>query len=435
MGESFGFSFASEKILREISMSKLLAALLLGGYSFLILPAIVLIAASFFDRSQTPGQPSRSRLLTFLTLTALVLALLGLLIWFNPYGREISSSLPAFGMLVVLVALLVYLLHNARALTGLWTTDKALFILFALAYLGLFIFLGLADLFAFSATVVLALTFALILYLPRAGYPTLGILSLLTLAVLIFTTGGGIYIPGADLPAWSRTAFSILTVVTLLTSILLPAGLLYASLRVSTSVKKPHLLWSLLLSAILLAGSAYQLLWEGIWSSAHARAFEDHLPFAHFMLSLIAGVLLALMLRGYKKWTGPLYTFLVTTIAVLAFVWGWNLSAFEMTERRAATLDQAIVNYHRDHGLYPASLADLSPRYLLFLSPPVVVRTGGWCYQSTEDSYRLGYISGDFTYFEREFKVEIFAQRGELPAGTWACDELRTRFEAMELVF
>jgi hypothetical protein len=177
------------------------------------------------------------------------------------------------------------------------------------------------------------------------------------------------------------------------------------------------------------------LLWEGIWSAAHARAFEDHLPFAHFMLSLIAGVLLALMLRGYRKWVGPIYTILVTTIVVLAFAWGWNLSAFETTERRVATVDQAIVNYHRDHGLYPASLADLSPRYLLFLSPPVVVRTGGWCYQSTEDSYRLGYISGDFTYFEREFKVETFAQRGELPAGTWACDELRTRFEALEFVF
>jgi hypothetical protein len=416
-------------------MSKLLGALLLGGYSFLILPAIVLITASFFDRHQTSGQPSRSRLLAFLILTAMVLALLGLLIWFNPYGREINSSLPGFGVLIVLVALLGYLLHNARTLASFWSREKVLASFFALAFLGLFVFLWLGDRYALIATVTLALSLAITLSLSRVGYPVLGILSLLILSALILTTGGWIYIPGADLPAWFRTALGIVTVVSMILAVLLPAGLFYASLQAPAPDKKPRLLWSLVLSIILLAGAVYQIFWDGIWSSAHARAFEDHLPFAHFLLSLIAGVLLTIMLSGYRKWVGPIYTILVTTVAVLALSWGWDVSAFEMTERRAATVDQAVVNYHRDHGVYPASLADLSPRYLLFLSPPVVVRTGGWCYQSTEDSYRLGYISGDFTYFEREFKVETFAQRGELPAGTWACDELRTRFEALEFVF
>lgn len=416
-------------------MSNLINLLLLGGYSFLVLPAVILIAATLFDRSTPPEQPSRTRLLVFLTLTALLLALLGLLIWFNPYGREINSSLPAIGVLIVLVALLVYLIHYAHALSSLWSTEKAFITLFALAYLGLFGFLWLADPFAFIATVVLALALAFILYLPRAGYPFLGILSLLTLTALIFTSGGWIYIPGADLPTWSRTLLSILTVVALLTSILLPAGLFYASLRPTSPLKKTHLVWSLVLSVVLLAGAAYQVFWEGIWSSAHARAFEDHLPFAHFLLSLIAGVLLALLLNGYKKWIGPLYTILVTTVAVVTFARGWNVSAFEMTAHRAETVDQAIINYRREHGNYPASLADLSPRHLLFLPPPVIVRTGGWCYQSSGDSYRLGYISGDFTYFERKFRVETYAQSGDVPAATWACDELRARFETMELAY
>jgi hypothetical protein len=42
------------------------------------------------------------------------LAFLVLLIWFNPYGREINGSLPAFGMLPVLVALLDLILSQPR---------------------------------------------------------------------------------------------------------------------------------------------------------------------------------------------------------------------------------------------------------------------------------------------------------------------------------
>jgi hypothetical protein len=425
----------SGEILQEISMSKLWNMLLLGGYSFLVLPAIVLMVAAFFDRSQNPEQPSRGKLLAFLALTAMVLALLGLLIWFNPYGTEINSSLPAFGVLVVLVALLVYVAYNLHALVGLWASEKTLASLFALIYLGLFISLALADMFAFYGAVVLTLIFASILYLYRTGTFFLGILSLLAVAAIIFTTGGWVDIPSADSPPWSRTMLSVATMISMLLSILLPAGLLVTSLRVPAPKKKPGLFWSLILSAILLVGAAYQIFWDGIWSSAHARAYEDHLPFMHFLLSLTAGVLLTIMLSGYRKLVGPVYTILVTVVTVLALSWGWNVSAFEMTERRAANVNAAITAYKQDHGVYPASLAELIPRYLLVLSPPVVVRTGGWCYQSTGDAYRLGYISGDFTYFKQDFKIETYTRTGDLPAQPWACDELLARFQAKELTY
>ena len=416
-------------------MSNLLSALLLGGYSFLILPAILVIGASFMDRSQNPEQPSRIRLLIFLSLTALVLALLGLLIWFNPYGREISSSLPAYGVLIVLVPMLAYLVYHARELAGLWPNERNLVIIFLLVYLALFILLWFADPVAFYTTFVLTLVIALAWSLPRAGYAFLGTLSLLTLVALVFTSGGWIFIPNADLPAWFLTALSVLMGIVLLFSILLPAGLIYASLRASTPLKKSLLLWSLVLSVVLLVGAAYQIAWDGIWSSAHARAFEDHLPFIHFVLSLIAGVLLALTLRGPRRLVGPLYTILVTALAVLALAWGWHLSAFEMTASRAAAVDRAIENYYRENGVYPAYLSELSPRYLLILPPPVVVRTGGWCYQSDGVAYRLGYISGDFTYFEQDFRVETYVQIGNLSSETWACDDLLARFQAKELMY
>jgi len=370
----------------------------------------------------------------FLVLTAFVLALSDLLIWFNPYGREINSSIPAAGVLIVLIVLLVYLLSCWQVLAGLWATEKALVTSFALVYLGLFIFLFLGDPVALLMVVVPTLAFTFILHLSRAGIIVLTILSLLILAVIIFTAGGWIYIPTADQPAWSQTARSILMGIALLISILLPAGLLYLSLRISPDAKPP-LVWTLVLTVILLAGMLYQSFWEGIWSSAHARAFEDHLPVFQFLLSLVAGLLLALILGGYRKWAGPIYTILVTAVVVAAYARGWNVSAFDMTERRAAVVDQAISSYYQDHGVYPDRLAELTPRYLPFLPPPVVVRLGGWCYQSSPNAYRLGYISGDFAYFDSTFKVETYARDGNVPAETWACEDLRARFNAKEFVY
>jgi hypothetical protein len=416
-------------------MSNLLGALLLGGYGFLVLPAIVLLIMTLFDHSRNPEQPTRVRLLMFLVLTAFMLALLDLLIWFNPYGREINSSIPAAGVLIVLISLLVYLLSCWQVLARLWATEKALVTSFALVFLCLFLFLFLGDPVALLMVVVPTLAFSFILHFSRAGIIVLTILSLLILAVMIFIAGGWIYIPTADQPAWSQTARSILMGTALLISILLPAGLLYMSLRISADGKSPHLVWTLVLTVILLAGMAYQSFWEGIWSSAHARAFEDHLPFFQFLLSLVAGLLLALILGGYRKWAGPIYTILVMAVAVAAFARGWNVSAFDMTKRRAAVVDQAISSYYRDHGVYPDRLAELTPRYLPFLPPPVVVRLGGWCYQSSGNAYRLGYISGDFAYFDSTFKVETYSRKGNVPAETWACDDLQERFDAKEFVY
>ena len=68
--------------------------------------------------------------------------------------------------------------------------------------------------------------------------------------------------------------------------------------------------------------------------------------------------------------------------------------------------------------------------YLLFLPPPVVVRQGGWCYQAGDGGYRLGYMSGDFTYFEAKFRTQVYGQVGEPPAGeVWQCDAMVERLQ------
>ena len=66
------------------------------------------------------------------------------------------------------------------------------------------------------------------------------------------------------------------------------------------------------------------------------------------------------------------------------------------------------------------------------MPPPVVVRQGGWCYQGGEDYYRLGYVSGNFTYFEADYYVKTYASNGELPQGGWNCDWMVANFNSAQ---
>lgn len=63
----------------------------------------------------------------------------------------------------------------------------------------------------------------------------------------------------------------------------------------------------------------------------------------------------------------------------------------------------------------------------------MVVRQGGWCYQGSQDAYRLGYISGQFTYFRADFKVEDFAQSGGVSGADPTCTDLIADFEAKKV--
>ena len=120
----------------------------------------------------------------------------------------------------------------------------------------------------------------------------------------------------------------------------------------------------------------------------------------------------------------------MTAVAFIALSAGWRISAFAITERRAERVDAALQAYHQDHGQYPAQLGELTPRYQRLLLPPVVVSVGGWCYQGTGDAYRLGYISGEFTYSESEFFTQTYSQSGDPGQDEWDCESLVRRLQA-----
>lgn len=417
-------------------MSLLRDLLPLAAYLFLLVPAVIVVAGAWLVRAEDLDPPDRKRLLALLFTALLALALLVLLIWTNPYGRSISSSIPALGLMPVLVALLVLAARKAVDIARLWSMDKVTLAAGGLVSLILFGLLWLAEPITFYTVMILAAISALAWIIGEgSGQSLLVALSLICAGILILTGGGAFFTLGLEDPAWLRTAVQTGSGIATLLAMFLGAAALFGGLRGEAALSWGRLGWRLALAAILMISSAYVVFWDGIWSAAHARAFEDHLPFAHVLFSLIAGVLLVLSLRGQRRLAGPVYVVLMGVVTTLALIWGWQVSAFELTERRAAQVNQAITQFQQDKGRYPASLAELTPRYLLYLPPPVVTHQGGWCYQGGEDYYRLGYVSGDFTYFTADFWVKIHAQSGEPPQENWNCELLLARFETGELVY
>lgn len=406
---------------------------LLAPYFALFLPSLILIAGAWLIRFGDEQQAERRQLLLLIAVSVLALVLLNLSLWHNPYGRELSSSLPAFGILPPLTALLASATQKPGRIAHLWASDRWLLALLLALALVLFLLVWFADPTAFylAAGVSAALALAALLA-GRSRLGWLSLISLLCVGALALLTGGSVLILPLDLPAWLSVTLNIATAAALLAAHFLPAALLYTALQDKLSPKQG---WRLALMLILAGGSLYMTYWDGVWSSAHARAFEDHLPFIPFMLNLAAGAWLALRLKGWRRIASPAYVIVYTAAAVLALIWGWRVSAFELTARRAERVDAALQEYYQAYGAYPQELSELTPRFLLYLPPPVVVRRGGWCYQGGGESYRLGYVSGKFTYFEREFFAETYAQAGEPPPGGWNCDEMVTIFAAGKIIY
>ena len=404
----------------------------LGQYFWLVIPTGVAMIGFWVIR---PVLNDRHKVAIYLVGAALALFALGFLIWTNPYGREISSSMGAWGVFPVAAAFLVAVLMQARQVAGLWSTDRALLILLGGLVLTGLGFVWFAQHYVLYLVLGLSIGVALMILLGRrVNLIVLALISLAFWVILVVAEGDFFFFPQVENLSWLRTGLNFLSGFSMVAMIFLAAGLVYGALNGENDRGLGGLIWRLGLAAILIAGSAYYQFWEGVWSSAHARAFEDHLPFAHFIFSLVAGIFLAISLRGWRRLAGPGFAILVTAFVTLVFTLGWNVSAFDITESRASRVDQAIESYYHDYGHYPESLEALTPNYLLFLPAPVVVHNAGWCYQGGGDHYRLGYVSGNFTYFESDFFAQVFAQAGFLPEEAWACDELVARFENKSLL-
>lgn len=392
-----------------------------------------LILAAWLVVKRKPGDPSRRRATWLLTGFAVVLWLLNGFILTNPYGSEISSSLPAFLMLPLVIAGLMLCLIWVQDIARLWTSERTLAIVLVALILALCANFWRLDALAFYVCVGAGLILGGVWWLGmHLADLFLGLLSLLSLAIMIFASGAFFYTPGLEDPAWVRPAMQAVAAITSFMMITLAATQVYLGLRGEAPIQWRSAAWRLGLALILVLGSSLYVFWDGVWSSAHARAYEDHLPLVTTLFGLVAGILLALTLAGWRRMAGVAFTLGVMVIAVFSFNLGWNTSAVAMTNGRAAKIEQSLAAYYQEHQAYPDQLSELTPDYMLYLPPPAVVRQGNWCYLGGAEGYRLGYVSGDFTYFNSNLRQEIYSQAGEMPLAGWSCTELISEFEAGE---
>src|SRR5690606_18951204 len=91
------------------------------------IPTLVFVfMAPWLNRSESLPRSAGTGLLLLLAACAAALAMLNIAIWASPYGREISSSPTAYGMLPVLVALLVTTISKGKDITHLWVEKPVL---------------------------------------------------------------------------------------------------------------------------------------------------------------------------------------------------------------------------------------------------------------------------------------------------------------------
>jgi hypothetical protein len=147
----------------------------------------------------------------------------------------------------------------------------------------------------------------------------------------------------------------------------------------------------LVLAGLLLAKTLHNLYWLTMWDNTYD-------PLGYFWLAapLIAvwstGIVMSISLPGRRKLAAG-YAVLVVALLIGVSSRAQSVDFRALTEDRAARIVAAIEAYRAQAGTYPASLDELTPRYAFTLPGPMILYGQGWCYNSGEGYYRLGYVN------------------------------------------
>jgi hypothetical protein len=272
------------------------------------------------------------------------------------------------------------------------------------------------DLFGFLAgTLVFAL---LALWIPRSGS---GYLALLSLAGMVYLWIGNT----VDRPALVvGNLWPVLSFVHLPLLVTVPAALVYRAIRsqadqtLSTGLR----LFYLALGGLVLGYFAYSIYWYSVWDQTSDGLGGIFYSLYGSIVAVAAGLVLTFLLPRWRRLSGVAFAVLVPMLFNQAFRSGWEVSYHQLTEERADKIEAALGRYNADYGRYPQELEELSPRYLMGVPGPIILRTVGWCYRAGEDHYRLGTFYRE--YFSLPISFRLYAQAGD-PPDEWACEEVQ----------
>jgi hypothetical protein len=156
-----------------------------------------------------------------------------------------------------------------------------------------------------------------------------------------------------------------------------------------TSTIKPALV--LLLGMIVLFKALHNVYWLTLWDKTTDPLGTLWL-FLPIFATIFAGGLLTILLAGEMKAAGLGYAVLIPAVLIAVSTSAQRVDIHMLTKERAERVVQAIEGFYTRNGRYPQNLGQLRPWYTPWLPGPVVIFGQVWCYDSSENYYRLGYI-------------------------------------------
>jgi hypothetical protein len=184
--------------------------------------------------------------------------------------------------------------------------------------------------------------------------------------------------------------------------------------------------WVMVAVLFLLIG--YQAMLASMWDVATDGLSWVFLWLTASTIGIGSAMLMAWSLPRRQLWVPILFALTVPLVLVQAHDLAnyerdhtWGTKPVLTTERRADKIEAAIQRYYEDHDGYPRSLADLTPRYLLYVPNPFIIPGLDWCYEGGDDFYRFGYVHRQ--YFSVPASVRIHSSAGEPPNSRWKCED------------
>jgi hypothetical protein len=346
-------------------------------------------------------------------------------------GRVVFTLLPAA---VGALGLLLFHLRDLWRLSPVLRAVSLLFVIIAISSViprfGIFLEHLLPAVFALG----------LALWLAKSGGRFLILFFLISVAFLAFMNSGGMesmfeLLRSLDPGPWIYFPLSILFLSASPIVVGLAAAFCYRGIRSNANtpdnlpagIKAGHLI----MAVFLLGYLAYTIFWASVWDRTSDGLGGLFISFSASITVVAAAMVLAFSLAGWRRLSGAAFGFLGIPLLFFAFNRGWDVSYHDLTENRAERIGQALERYYTANRHYPGDLGGLTPRFLLHVPEPMILRNVGWCYRSGESYYQLGTFHREFFGMPTSFR--LYAHEGEAP-DDWACEEkleyVQTRYQS-----
>ncbi len=169
------------------------------------------------------------------------------------------------------------------------------------------------------------------------------------------------------------------------------AFLLYSALSLRASDPQARKTVPIFLVGILLIGVLFKIYDLTVWDNTY-DSLKFILLFAPILAVLLSALTLLIALPSRTKLAGIAYLLLVPALMIFVSTLAQRVDFRALTSQNAERVVQAIESFYAREGRYPASLSDLTPRFILALPEPIIIYGQTWCYESGDGYYRLGYV-------------------------------------------